>query len=113
VTATLTLEDDTGSSVIVRISPVPVGVLYDVQARARRIPQTRAQFDALADAFLPFVESWTYPEPVDRDGFASRDFNLALALVNGWLQGVASAPLPLLRRLSDGDPSETPLDPGP
>jgi hypothetical protein len=105
VTATLTLEDDTGSSVVVRISPVPVGVLYDVEARARRLPRTRAQFDALADAFLPFVESWTYPEPVDRDGLAARDINLALAIVHGWLRGVASAPLPLLRTSSDGEPS--------
>jgi hypothetical protein len=85
-------------------------------ARARRrpvrrrrpgapLPRTRAQFDALADAFLPFVESWTYPEPVDRDGFAARDINLALAIVHGWLRGVASAPLPLLRTSSDGEPS--------
>lgn len=110
MTATLTLEveEDPGSSVVVRISPVPVAVLYDVQARARRIPQNRAQFDALADAFVPYVESWTYPEPVDRDGCAARDFNLFLAFVNGWLQGVASAPLPLLRRSSDGEPSADP-----
>ena len=97
-TLTLEVEEQPGSSVTVRISPVPVGALYDVMARGRRVPQTRAQFDALASAFLPFVESWTYDAPIDNDGFATLDINLALAFVNGWLQGVASAPLPLTSR---------------
>ena len=111
-TLTLEVEEEPGSSVTVRISPVPVAVLYDVQARARRVPQTRAQFDALVEAFLPYVESWSFDEPITVDGFATLDFNLSFALVNGWLRGVASAPLPLLRRSSDGEPSETPQDPG-
>jgi hypothetical protein len=115
VTSTLTLEieEDPGSSVTVIISPVPVAVLYDVQGRIRRLPQTRAQFDALAEAFLPYVESWTFDQPVDTDGFAALDWNLDIAIINGWLRGVASAPLPLLRRSSDGDPSETPQDENP
>ncbi len=112
-TATLELEDDPGGQVVVTISPVPVSALFDIRDQLVRTPRTRAQFDKLAVAFVPFLVSWTFEIPLDAKGFASLDFNLALAIVNGWITEVIRAPLPLLQRSSDGDPSEAPAAPSP
>lgn len=105
-TITLELAEEPGTRAVVRISGVPVGELYGIQERTTPIPGTRAKFRALAKAFAPYLVSWTLPGDPTAEGLEAIDFNLALAIINGWLRGVASAPLPLLVTSSDGEPSE-------
>lgn len=94
----------------VRISDVSVrdfgAVIAAFNEAARRfMPEP---IEKLCELFAPYIDSWSYPEPVDADGLLSRDVNLLLALVREWVTGVRSVPLPLRLRSSDGEPSADP-----
>jgi hypothetical protein len=112
--ATITLEngEDPAPEMAVRISGVPVRVFYGISGQLENV-RTLDDFRALAEAFAPFIESWSYPEPVGVEGLLDRDINDLLAFVRAWQRGVASAPIPLARRSSDGEPSEASAAPSP
>lgn len=112
-TAVLRPAEDPSSEIVVVISPVPVGALFDCLGRAGAPPRTRKAYEALAERFIPFVQSWTYGHPVTAAGFLELDYNLGLAVVHQWAREVAQAPLPLLLSSSDGEPSEEPAAPSP
>ena len=108
-TLTLRFDDWPDDEIVVRIQPVPTADLLDIWEQLRKVRLNQESMRELAERFVPFVESWTFPEPTDADGLMARDFNLFYAIVGSWVSGVRDAPLPLLRAPSDGEPSEAPL----
>lgn len=95
------LQFEDGDSVTVRVSPVAVDDLFTVLELLDKA-NTRHGYRDLADGFVPFVESWSFAEPVDATGLLKRDVNLLFAIVVGWRDGVRDAPPPLLVTSSDG-----------
>ena len=108
-TKTIEFEEYPDDTIVVRVSPVPVDDLFTVLDAFTQF-RTREGFVALVEAFAPFLESWTFPEPADAEGLRKRDINLVLAIVREWREGVGEVPLPLPRRSSDGGPSEAPQE---
>jgi hypothetical protein len=93
----------------VRLGGVPIrdfNAIVDAynEAAFRYMPEP---IGALCDAFAPMLDSWSYPEPPDGDGLRSRDVNHLFALVRDWVKEVRNVPLPLRRRPSDTEPSES------
>ena len=92
--------------VTVRTGPVSIKDFFAVQAVARGLRLSEDSFTELATVFAPFVESWSFLEPVGVEGLLARDYNWFIAVVNLWTKGVRDVPLPLQRRSSDTEPSE-------
>lgn len=110
-TLTIEFEEFPGETVEVRISPVPVMDFFKVQNAGRALRVAEESFTDLATVFAPFVESWSFPEPVGVEGLLARDYNWFIAVVNLWIKGVRDVPLPLPLTSSDGEPSEDPTSP--
>lgn len=103
--ATLVFEDLDGE-VVVRLSPVPMRVYFDLikrRAEASTVEDYEALFRAFCDAGL--LVSWTFPEPCNFDGLMARDVKFGLAVLRDWVAGVRSVPLPLPRSASGGTES--------
>jgi hypothetical protein len=107
-TLTIEFEEFPGETVEVRISPVPVMDFFKVQNAGRGLRVAEESFTELATAFAPFVESWTFPEPLGVEGLLARDYNWFIAVVNLWIKGVRDVPLPLPLTSSSGEPLEDP-----
>ena len=105
---TLTIEFDEfpDQSVTVQIQPVPMLVFLDVIDKMANMTLDVAPFEALAQQFVPFIESWTFPEPVSIQGLLSLDFGMVIAVVNAWIEGVRDVPRPLPLTSTAGTPSE-------
>lgn len=86
------------------ISPVPVADFFAIAAAVRGLRTSLDDFGNLFGLFVPFVESWSYAEPVGVEGLMARDYNLVLAIIAAWVGGVRDAPFPLPRRSSASAP---------
>ena len=97
-TATLRFEGYPGEEIVVRVAPIPMedyfGILVDFTKFTKR--GTSEQLMGLFGRFAELaLESWTFPEPADAKGIRRRDVNLALAMIQQWLDEVGRVPLPL------------------
>jgi hypothetical protein len=102
-TLTIEFEEFPSETVEVRISPVPVVDFFKVQTAGRSLRVAEESFTDLATVFAPFVEAWSFPEPVGVEGLLARDYNWFIAVVNLWIKGVRDVPLPLPLTSSDGE----------
>jgi hypothetical protein len=84
---------------------VPLQTLFDIGDLVEDLKLAPGPFRTLYAAFLPFVTAWSYPEPVTVEGMLGRDYKEVLAVIGGWVDGVRSAPRPLLRASSAIAPS--------
>lgn len=105
-TLTIEFDDFPDDRVVVVISPVAMGDLLDIIDRMSHVSMTREDIGGLLGLVVPYVESWTWPEPVSVEGFMVRDFSWNIALVNAWVDGVRDVPRPLPRASTAGTPSE-------
>lgn len=97
-TLTLTF-DDWDDEVVVRISPVSLRDLLDIEGKATSVLPL-SELGQLAEQFKPYVETWK-----PKAAFLDRDPNLLLSVILGWVRGVSQVPLPLPREFSGIEPS--------
>lgn len=98
-----------GLEVTVRLSPVPMGLYFDILSRLQAIGSDMLAMREVCELFAPLgLVKWNLPEPADADGLAAQPFELAFGIVVQWTKAVAEVPLPLPVRSSDGVPSEGP-----
>lgn len=105
-TASIRFEDEPEQETVLRISGVPLRLLFDIQERPIRL--IRADLTWLAEQLAPYLVSWTYPEPADATGLLERDPNWLVALRREWIRAIAEVPLPLAVRSSDGGAFQQP-----
>ena len=115
-TLRLTFEEYPDDEIVLRLSPVPMTVFFDIverfdRAQAGTLADKLDLFRSFGDAGL--VESWSYPEPTNGDGLLARDFGLAIQIVSQWLEGVGQVPRPLPPSASGGTLSTPEASPRP
>ena len=97
-TATLRFADYPGEEIVVRVAPIPMEDYFAILVDFTKFTR-RGTAEQLMDLFGRFaelaLESWTFPEPADAKGIRRRDVNLALAMIQQWLDEVGRVPLPL------------------
>ena len=107
-TLTIEFDDFPDERVVVVVSPVAMGDFLDVVDRMSHVGMNREDVGGLLDLLVPYVESWTYPEPLTVEGFMVRDFGWIVAVVNAWVDGVRDVPRPLPRASSASTASDEP-----
>lgn len=113
-TLRLVLDEYPEDAIVLRLAPVPLDTFFDISERwdatvrgGDRSPDAiRSLFRDFGDA--GFIVSWTYPEAPDGAGMLRRDYGVAIQIVNSWLKGVGSVPVPLPLTSSDGGRSGSP-----
>lgn len=86
--------------VTVIISPVALGDLLDVVDRMTHVGLNREDIGGLLKLLVPYVESWTYAEPLSVEGLMTRDFGWIVSVLEAWIDGVREVPRPLPRASS-------------
>lgn len=95
------------------VSPVPLGdfdgspTLFGLMGLVADLTMTPASFKVLYAAFLPFVQAWSHKGKPSVATMLRVDYKTVLAVIGAWVDGVRSAPRPLPRASSAGEPSAT------
>jgi hypothetical protein len=107
-TLTIEFDDFPDERVVVVVSPVAMGDFLDVVARMASVGLNREDIGGLLLTFVPYVESWSYAEPLTVEGFMVRDFGWIVAVLDAWTDGVRDVPRPLPRASSASTASDEP-----
>lgn len=102
--AILEFEEYPGEEVAVQVSGVPLAVFLDIREKLNVLRYDEAEFTALAEAFQPFLLSWTFDEAIE-GGLFAHHIGLGIGIVREWIKAVRDVPLPLSRTSTDGTPS--------